>query len=91
MDIYVQNCTHCGKRVPVASMVPILGMRRCEECGLELARLIRTQSRELRTGTLRCLPEQAEKRPRGMVRWWDSKAGEWRWVSRKSKPVLRPK
>jgi len=61
MDIYVQNCHECNKRTPVASMVPILGKRYCEGCGLELAQLIKSQNRELRMGTIRCKPPVAEK------------------------------
>lgn len=90
MDIYVQNCCQCKKRTPVASMIPVLGKRYCEGCGAELAKLVATQHRELRTGTLHCQPAKAEKQPRGMVRWWNSKAGEWQWVSKRSRPALQP-
>lgn len=90
MDIYVQNCVQCGKRFPVASMIPILGKRYCEGCGAELAKLAATQHRELRTGTIRCKAEEVPKRPRGTVRRWDAKAREWRWVSKRSKPELKP-
>ncbi len=91
MDIYVQNCHQCNKRASVASMVPIRGKRYCEACATrlaELARLAETQCTELRMGTIRCKPAEAGKRPRGMVKWWDEKAQEWRWVSKRSKPEL---
>jgi len=90
MDIYLQNCHQCRKRTPVASMVPILGKRYCEGCGLELARLVKTQGQEPRTGVIHCQPAKAEKRPRGVVKWWDEKRREWRWVSKRSKPKLEP-
>ncbi len=31
-----------------------------------------------------------ERKPRGCIKWWDAKAREWRWVSKRSKPELKP-
>ena len=32
--------------------------------------------------------EPIARKPRGTVKWWDEKAREWRWVSKRSKPRL---
>ena len=34
--------------------------------------------------------EATPRRAKGTVKWWDEKAGEWRWVSKRSKPELKP-
>ncbi len=89
MDIYVRNCHSCNKRYPVRYMIAVLGTLYCEPCGAEVTRLARTQSHEPRRQVLKVATPQPEERPKGAVKWWDAKHGEWRWVAKRSKPVLK--
>ena len=58
-DIYLLTCTGCRKRTPVRYMVAIQGARYCERCGMELARLMRTQAQDIRRISIKREPEKA--------------------------------
>jgi hypothetical protein len=35
-------------------------------------------------------PKEVQPHAPGLVKWWDAKHGEWRWVAKRSKPRLEP-
>jgi hypothetical protein len=63
------------------------GIRLCAHCW----RFIQAGKNEnARPPDPRGKPEQQSRKPRGTVKWWDEKAQEWRWVSKRAKPELKP-
>lgn len=89
LNVYRSNfrCRLCQEEKPLTGSGMVAGIRVCAHCW----RFIQAGKDEnARPPDQRGAKEERTKQPRGTVKWWDAKAREWRWVSKRSKPELKP-
>ena len=94
-DHLLYECQGCWKRKPVTYLKPFRGLGLyCWRCRNKIEAIAETVCDEPKKRYYKdILPgeppvEQAPRAPR-LVKWWDSKSGEWRWVAKRSKPELK--
>lgn len=95
-DYLLAECQGCWKRRPLTYMRPLfsLGLY-CWRCRLKIEDLAATANREPKKRYYPGLlpgepPKEVPKHAPHLVRWWDSKNQEYRWVAKRSKPELKP-
>lgn len=89
LNVHPSNfrCRFCLEEKPLKGSAMLEGNRYCVRC---LRFFGVSKNENARPLMAMQKPEPVERRARGTVKWWDAKRGEWRWVSRKSKPQLKP-
>ncbi len=88
VDVYLRCCLGCSLRKPVRYMERIAEKYPyCPECARIIHGIFKSADQEPRKRKGAVIDEAAK--PKNVIKWWDAKAREWRWVSKKSKPKLR--
>ena len=81
------RCRFCLEEKPLEGSAMEAGNRYCGRC----YRFFQVSKNEdARPPLTRYKAEPKTRKPRGVVKWWDEKNREWRWVSKRSKPKLGP-
>ncbi len=95
-DYLLAECQGCWKRKPVSYMRPLFSRGLyCWKCRERIEGIAASANREPKKRYYPGLlpgepPKEEAPRATNLVKWWDAKRCEWRWVAKRSKPELKP-
>lgn len=81
------RCRFCLEEKPLKGSGMESGDRYCARC---MRFFNVSKNPDARPPLAHVANELKVRRPKNVVRWWDEKRREWRWVSKRSKPPLKP-